>query len=48
MTRPFLDLESVPSQGSPSPGPTILPLGPSRDILFQNAFDLGDGFRMRH
>jgi hypothetical protein len=26
----------------------ILSLGPVRDILFQNAFDLSNGFRIRH
>jgi pimeloyl-ACP methyl ester carboxylesterase len=35
-------------QGSPSPGPTILSPSPSRDILFQNAFDLSDRFWIRH
>jgi hypothetical protein len=28
--------------------PTFLPLGPSCDILFQNAFDLSDRFWIRH
>jgi hypothetical protein len=36
------------SSGSPSPGSTILSPSPSRDILFQNAFDLSDRFWIRH